>query len=135
RHPRPAQTEPPPRGRRRPARRGVRRPAARVLRRPAGLSAPRPLELGRFPSPPWRGGRAVECGGLENRYRPGRAIEGSNPALSLVGPFANGRHPLVTARRPVSVGSAVSGRPDPVGSIPLSVEWLRRYVGEGAYLV
>ena len=32
---------------------------------------------------PWRGGRAVECGGLENRYGRVPSIEGSNPSPSV----------------------------------------------------
>jgi hypothetical protein len=31
-----------------------------------------------------RGGRAVECGGLENRYVGNPGVEGSNPSLSAV---------------------------------------------------
>src|SRR5215207_7357400 len=30
----------------------------------------------------WRGGRAVECGGLENRYVGNPGVGGSNPPLS-----------------------------------------------------
>ena len=31
---------------------------------------------------PWRGGRVVECGGLENRYVGNPGVGGSNPPLS-----------------------------------------------------
>jgi hypothetical protein len=33
---------------------------------------------------PWRGGRAVECGGLENRCASSRRTEGSNPSPSVL---------------------------------------------------
>ncbi len=32
----------------------------------------------------WRGGRAVECGGLENRYAVLSGIQGSNPCPSAI---------------------------------------------------
>ena len=38
------------------------------------------------PRRPWRGGRAVECGGLENRCASIRRTEGSNPSPSAVEP-------------------------------------------------
>src|SRR5262249_587739 len=103
RHPRRAAAQPPPPGGGRPARRGVGRPVAIVLRASAGVSiggsrgvapwegANIPLpglrgslpDVCRTPSAPValtcetnrRGGRAVECAGLENRYgrlRPSR---------------------------------------------------------------
>ena len=37
----------------------------------------------------WRGGRAVECGGLENRYVGNPGVGGSNPPLSAI---RAGRH-------------------------------------------
>ena len=37
----------------------------------------------------WRGGRVVECGGLENRY-PRKGIIGSNPILSVLRFATNG---------------------------------------------
>ena len=32
----------------------------------------------------WRGGRVVECGGLENRYVGNPGVGGSNPPLSAI---------------------------------------------------
>ena len=59
--------------------RGVRRAAATRSSRRRGADSDTRYPLGS----PWRGGRAVECGGLENRYGRVPSIEGSNPSPSV----------------------------------------------------
>ena len=69
----PAPAQPPAAGAVGSAGRGVRRAAARVLRRPPLTRQRRVAAVAATLSylctrPTWRGGRAVECAGLENRY-------------------------------------------------------------------
>jgi hypothetical protein len=46
----------------------------------------------------WRGGRVVECGGLENRYVGNPGVGGSNPPLSAprASPHAPASSPLLS---------------------------------------
>ena len=73
-----APPEPPPRGAGRRAGRGVRGAAERVLR----LAARRDDLALRIST--WRGGRAVECGGLENRCASDWRTESSNLSPSVL---------------------------------------------------
>src|SRR3954466_7138213 len=64
---------------------------------------PSPLARHRSRAHPRRGGRAVECGGLENRY-PCKRIGGSNPLPSALAAETPGNRRVSAAtRRPYSV--------------------------------
>ena len=65
-----------------------------------------------------RGGRAVECGGLENRCWGYSSTEGSNPSLSAISPLSRIRETLLpaTASNPSLIRSWAAQRCRPMSS-------------------
>ena len=78
-------------------------PATRPLPRAALPFRPAPRR-------PWRGGRAVECGGLENRCASIRRTEGSNPSPSAVEPGMAWISELLASPRRCALGSPANRR-------------------------
>ena len=60
----------------------IRSPKAQVVEVPSAIESRNSLASCQLRNM-WRGGRVVECGGLENRY-PRKGIIGSNPILSVL---------------------------------------------------
>ena len=69
---------------RRRAGRGVRGACCRASSPGAAERPARAPQTATLRDVTWRGGRAVECGGLENRYGRFTSIEGSNPSPSVL---------------------------------------------------
>jgi hypothetical protein len=79
----------------------------------------------------WRGGRVVECGGLENRYVGNPGVGGSNPPLSAsragqrfsflpLSPYSAGASRPGSRQRPSKNVSLNAGRQQTTLSLPTS---------------
>ena len=87
-----------------------------------GFKSPSLRHLSQFHITLWRGGRAVECGGLENRFTGQPGNQGSNPCPSAISTSAPAMG-LFHCQQPLRSAAQVPKHAKPFGPYFLQTTW------------